>query len=284
MLNITQEVNDEIPYIIVCDESTKKGNNYSFFFGGAMIQEKYYNDINDKLRTFRDSLGLKEIKRSNIDETNAERYIKVLDYFFEFVYENKINVRVMFSDNEYLNKRAFSRNDITFNKFYYFFIRYAFNLFYLPTNIKLRIIFDELPDKKSVNDNFKNHLINHLSAETVPHQLSTVKINNESIHEVDSKKHLILQCCDVIMGLIDFFLNEYISKNYLDSKRSRGRAIVLERLLTHIYRSDPNFNLLITTPYLLGTKGCLIKYAHYLYKPKSRKLKKSLGFSYGLKK
>ena len=32
-------------YIIVCDESTKKGQNYSYFYGGAILKEAKYEKI-----------------------------------------------------------------------------------------------------------------------------------------------------------------------------------------------------------------------------------------------
>lgn len=262
----------EVPVVIVCDESTTKGNSYSFFYGGAMIKEEYYEEINNELDFLRNSLYLHELKRSNIDLSNADRYNIILNKFFDYVYENKINVRIMFTDNRLLAKNTFRKNDITFNKFYYFFIRYAFGLAYLPYDIKLRIIFDELPDKKIINDDFKNHLVENISNIDVPSQTSHVSIKKESIEEVDSRKHLILQCCDVIVGLIDFFVNEFISENYLISKRQKGRYIVLKRLLNLIDRTqDSSFDIFETTRGLLGRKNFLMKYAHYLYKPKKIK-------------
>lgn len=254
-------------YIIVCDESTKDGLFYSYFLGGAIVKEQDYEYINEELYRLKHMLVLKELKRTYIDASNADKYIKVLNLFFNFVCEGKIKVRVMFCNNNYLHHNHEKKEAATFNKFYYFFLRYSFALNYSPSDINLRIMFDELPDKKSVNDDFKQHLIENLNIKARFSTEHSVSLNLENIHEVDSRKHLVLQCVDVIVGILDYFCNSYISESYISSKKEMGRYMVMKYIFSFINEQNPLFEILETTPQLLSKKGWNLKYAHYLYKP-----------------
>lgn len=277
------ERNNQIEnYIIICDESTKYGLLFSFFFGGAIVKESDYEYLNDELYRLKHMLVLKEMKRNYIDITNADKYIQVLSLFFKFVKEEKIKVRIMFCDNNYLSSNILNKEDITFNKFYYFFLRFGFSLNYAKTDIRLRIMFDELPDKKSKNDDFKNHLIKNLNITPNFPVKHFVYLKHEDIQEVDSKKHMILQCVDVIVGLIDYFCNDYISINYISSKKEQGRFKVMKFIFDFIQNEFPDFNFFKTTYGLLSKRAWKLKYAHYLYKP-SKLIKpkyKSSDFTY----
>lgn len=266
-------------YVIVCDESEKFGKSYSFFYGGAIVKESDYDFINQDLELLRKKLVLKELKRTYIDSDNAHKYITVLERFFTFVSLGKIKVRVMFTDNSNLDKSKISnREDETFSKFYYLFIRYAFSLFYSNKTIDLRLIFDELPDKKSVNNNFKEHLVNNLTNTQVIGNKSRILLSMERIEEVDSKKHVILQCCDVIVGLMDYYLNSYVSDN-VSGKKEKGRIIVLRYILENIEKfMGKNFDRTSTTYGVLSNRGWQYPYAHFLYKPKVKKIKKKYNY------
>ena len=264
---IISEEQKKDTYVIVCDESTKDGLFYSYFLGGAIVKESDYDYINQELYRLKHMLVLSEMKRNRIDTSNAEKYMKVLGLFFNFIREGKIKVRVMFCNNNYLARSSKEKEDVTFNKFYYFFLKYSFALKYTPSDINLHIIFDELPDKKEKNDEFKKHLIENLNIEPQFPSHHSVSLQLENIQEVDSRKHIILQCVDVIVGLMDFFCNSYISENYLTSKKEKGRFKVLQYIFSFIHEQNPMFEILETTPNLLSKQGWDIKYAHYLYKP-----------------
>lgn len=255
-------------YVIVCDESTKHGKRYSYFYGGAMVKEKDYEFVNEELLRLKHILVLNEIKRNHISYDNADKYIEVLKKFFEFVRQDIIKVRIMFCKNIFLNNKQKEKSDCSFNKFYYFFLKFGFSLQYINQDISLRILFDVLPDNKEKNNTFKDHLVKKLNITPYYSNNHYVYLEKQNIEEVDSKKHLILQCVDVLTGIMDFFLNDYISYNYCDSKKSKGRYKVLNYILNNINDIDPSFNYLITTKSLLTKKSNYIKYAHYLYKPK----------------
>ena len=90
-------------YVIVCDESTRHGRNYSYFFGGALVKESEYQKINEVLKIYSESKGLGEVKRTKITLTNYRNYIELLDLFFTYVQSSKVKARVMFAKNEELD-------------------------------------------------------------------------------------------------------------------------------------------------------------------------------------
>ena len=250
-------------YIIVCDESTKHGYSYSYFYGGAIINEQKYTTISEKLELFKSHIGLNhELKRINIDPTNCNRYIEMLDFFFTFVKSGDIRIRIMFSANNNLEPIP-STQDNTFSKFYYLFIRHAFALPYAKENINLRLIFDALPEKPAHREIFKEYLVNNLTHIPNSDIKNDIMLSRQRIEEVDSKKHIILQCVDVIVGLIDFYLNDTEHNNISKSKRWYAKNKVLTVLLSYIEELHPNFDFYTTTRPIRGINAWLDKYKHF---------------------
>lgn len=258
-------------YIIVCDESTKKGSNYSYFYGGCIVAEDKYSDISEKLNLYKDHIGLNhELKRINIDATNANRYIAMLDFFFTFVKSGDIRVRVMFSPNQNLANIPANTDD-TFCTFYYLFIRHAFALPYAREDVDLRLIFDALPEKPIKRERFKTYLVSNLTHIPNDDVSNDVIIDRTRIEEVDSNKHIILQCADVIVGLIDFCLNDVHNSQQTKSKRWYAKNKVLGVLLSYIEDLHPNFEICVTTPPLRGINAWTDKYKHFVYKKTNKK-------------
>lgn len=258
-------------YVIVCDESTKHGQNYSYFYGGCIINEQKYDAISEKLELFKSHIGLNhELKRVNIDPTNANRYIQMLDFFFTFVKSGDIRVRVMFSDNKNLEEKPQSIDE-TFTTFYYLFIRHAFALPYAREDIDLRLIFDALPEKTERRIKFKNYLISNLTHIPNSDVKNDISLERDRIEEVDSKKHIILQCADVIVGLIDFCLNDKHNGQQTKSKRWFAKNSVLTVLLSYIEEMHPNFQLCVTTRPLRGFNAWNDKYKHFVFEKTKNK-------------
>ena len=249
-------------YIIICDESTKKGKNFSYFFGGAMIKEHEYQKFSDLINFQKSKFSLHELKRTKITEHNFKYYIQILELFFMFVKNNKIKVRIMYSPNEeLLTHQNYDQN--TFMKFYYTFIINAFSIFYANKGINLRLIFDELSETKQKCTIFKKSLINKIKNNNKPLN-NKVYISKNQIEEVDSKKHPILQCIDVITGCIDFLLND----NDNTSKRAQAKYKVASFIIGQIEEIKGSFDLLKTTMPIFSHKGWLDKYKHFVYKHK----------------
>ena len=253
-------------FVIVCDESRKKGPTYSYFFGGAMLLENKYEYITSILDDYKSKLGLHELKRTKITDKNYKDYIKVLELFFTFVRSGYIKIRIMFSPNDELLILPNAQNE-TYSKFYNIFIVNAFNIYYASEDIQLRLIFDDLPETKSQCTKFKQYLMQSINH--IPTKPNTTRafVKKESIEEVDSKKHTILQCIDVIVGLTDFILNT-TPKEILESKRAKARHEVWKKIFEFILEIDSKFNIKETTRPVFSHKAWQNKYSHFVYHKK----------------
>ena len=123
-------------------------------------------------------------------------------------------------------------------------------------------MFDELPDNKKTNSKFKAYLIRNLK--------SANKINNKIytgrrfVEEVDSKKHPVLQCIDVITGVIESHLNN----DGTTSKRQQAREKVYNFILEQVAEIHENFVVTETTSPIYSVNGFYDKYKHFVYKKK----------------
>lgn len=249
-------------YIIVCDESTRHGEKYSYFYGGAIVKENEYEKINGILKMYSESKQLGEVKRTKITLANCKNYVELLDLFFTFIQSGKIRARVMFSKNKELDVIP-SSLDETYCKFYYLFIRYAFSIFYAKKDLSLRLIFDDLPETKTACAKFKSYLVQNLNSISIVNS-NHVTLDAKDIEEVDSKKHIILQCMDVIMGLVDFALNS--KEEDFKTKRGQAKTFVWKYVASKILEIHPNFIIDETTKPLYSNKGWLDGYKHFVYK------------------
>lgn len=251
-------------YIIVCDESKRKGPFFSYFYGGAIVLEEKYEKISTIICDYKAKFGLNELKRTKITENNYKQYIEVLDLFFTFVKSGDVRVRVMFAPNDQLDRLPKEQN-ATYCKFYNTFIVNAFSIFYAGYDLKLRLIFDDLPETKNQCALFKNLLEKKINYETS--HINRVQVNHNRIEEVDSRKHVILQCVDVITGLIEFYVNTPLAE-IESSKRALAKKKVFCSIKKHIEEIHENFEFLDTTSPIWSTKGWKDSYKHFVYKKK----------------
>lgn len=246
--------------IIYCDESVKKGTFFSDFYGGVLVrstdQDRVINALSQRMTDL--NLGA-EIKWTKISEQYAQRYIDLMDTFFDFVEEGALKGRVKFTQNalKINNKRLTKeQQEHEFFILYYQFIKWGFGLQYATTiasPTRVRINFDELPDNKAKCTRFKEYIC------TIPHLKEYIGagiiIEPNDLYEVDSKNHVLLQCMDVVLGSMQFRLND-LHKAIPEGQRRRGkRTIAKEKVFKHISKRIrnvyPNFNIGVTT----GTKG-----------------------------
>lgn len=255
-------------YIIICDESNKQGSHYSYFFGGAIIEEKNYELITSILNSEKQKLALHEMKRIKITPKNYNDYKTILKIFFIFIKSGIIKVRIMFSPNDQLIRLPKSEDE-SYSKLYYTFIKNAFSLFYVNFDIKLRLIFDELPETKEKCNKFKAYLIKNLK---LSNKLNNkIFIGRKFIEEVNSEKHPVLQCIDVIMGVIENHLNPKPS-----SKRNEAKEKVFQFVFEQIQNIHESFCLTETTPPIYSQKGFHDQYKHFVYKKKTPDLSTKL--------
>ena len=72
-------------------------------------------------------------------------------------------------------------------------------------------------------------------------------VKKESIYEVDSKKHILMQCIDVVLGAMAFRLNDLHKEKPKGTMQRGKRTIAKEKLYKHINKkireTRTNFNI-----------------------------------------
>lgn len=263
-------------YLIYADESHRKGKYFSNFYGGALVDYTELEKISNELNAKKEELGLfQEVKWTKVTEQYLDKYLELINYFFEFVKSNKIKVRIMFRQNAQVPQNLTREHEEKeYFLLYYQFIKHAFGIDYCNPNEKdqviLKLYFDKLPDTKRKNKEFKGYIyaLNDFFC------INNVHIYNEDIAEVDSKNHVILQCMDVILGAMNFKLNNMDKEKMLGGNRRGKRTIAKEKLYRNILRNikviHPNFNIGIST----GWRGDFANnwidaYRHWCFKSKN---------------
>ena len=70
-------------YIIYSDESVSKGEYFSDFFGGALVTNTNFNEVNSALEAKKKELNLTgEIKWTKTSVAYLEKYKQMMDLFF----------------------------------------------------------------------------------------------------------------------------------------------------------------------------------------------------------
>ena len=261
-----------LEYIIYCDESSSKGSRFSDFYGGCIVKTSDVSSITAHLNSMKSQLNLHgELKWTKVSENYLDKYMKIIDCFFEYVYSGKIKVRIMFRDTNPENDAHYTvvRKNEKYFKLYYQFIKHAFGLaYYSDSPTKLRIYLDQLPDKKDECEKFKEYLRNLQNIDGFRH----IHILGDDIAEISSHNHVVLQCVDVILGAMYFRLN-HLHKHIPEGQKRRGkRTVAKERLYNHIYRHIneiyPHFNIGISTgPHGTTCPSRDLKYSHWKFVP-----------------
>lgn len=262
-------------FYIFCDESVKKDRLFSNFYGGALIEKSLHEGVNNLLVSKKQDLGLEdaELKWSQINAYRIISYCEMMDTFFELIKQNVVKLRIMFTDNRFIptNLNNIHREN-EYHILYYQFIKHAFGFKHLISDEKIDLEFflDWLPDKKEKNENFKKFIY---GLQYLPEFLeANLTIKMDSIYEVDSKKHILLQCLDVVLGAMAFRLNQHHKDKSSETGKRGKRTLAKEAVYKHIQKRiaelRPNFNIGIST----GTDGDLVNlfahpYRHWLFIP-----------------
>lgn len=270
-------------YFIWCDESDSKGRYYSNFYGGVLVESHHLSEVQKILgQVCRKLHFFDEIKWHKVSQHYVEKYSKAMDAFFKLIGSGKIKLRIMFTQNAFIATRLTDRhkND-EFFILYYHFIKHAFGFSYCnqtEEDIYIRLYFDLLPDKLEKRQRFKEY-IKGLQASRA-FQLNRLKIRKQDIAEVDSKRHLLLQLLDVVLGAICFRLNNK-HKDMPVGKRRRGkRTIAKEKLYKHINKKIrevvPGFNVGANTGIDSKADYRLHPYRHWNFKPSEYEIDSAL--------
>ena len=213
-------------YILYCDESSDKGRYFSNFYGGGLLRASDRQAIEAELDSVKKENGLKgEAKWTKISEYNEASYINFVDAVFSFVESGQLKLRIMFTQN--INRPQNLADYQIGNEYfqlYYQFIKHAFGLRYCnperARSVSLSLFLDDVPNTKEKLNSFKDYL-SSLSAYPV-FSRAKITIPKEEIVDVDSGKHVILQAVDVVLGAIQFRLND-LHKAKPEGAKRRGK-------------------------------------------------------------
>lgn len=261
-------------YFIWCDESVKKGPHYSNFYGGLLIKSEDLTFILNEFSKIREEIGVtEEIKWGKVDAVKLPAFISLVDLLFELIKQEKIKIRIMFRQSSDVPKGLSSeQRENEYFILYYQFIKHAFGLKHsnkFGNTIHLRLHFDEMPDTISKVQKFKSHIKGLERSKDF--QNANLKIRKEDIVEVDSKKHLPLQFLDVILGSMQFRLNNLHRALPYGQKRRGKRTVAKEQLYKHILAKicelKPRFNIGISTGRTKAQDDWEGPYRHWKFKP-----------------
>jgi len=272
-------------YTIYCDESANSGHRFSDFYGGALVRTKDMERISAVLAQKKLDLNLNaEVKWTKVSEGYLEKYVELVNSFFNHVERNEIKLRIMFTSNLFIPKGL--KAEHVENKFfilYYQFIKHAFGLQFANSHdgqAKVQILLDKLPDTREKSTQFKKYL----EALSLNPQMKGNGIHflSDQIAEVVSHEHPILQCLDIVLGSMNFRLNDLHLQKPVGAFRRGKRTIAKEKLYKLINKRIcsiyPNFNVGITT----GLRGDHANrwrdpYRHWVFVPKDRELDPNVG-------
>jgi hypothetical protein len=268
-------------YIIWCDESIKKGEFYSNFYGGALVRSVDLEEVIEKLETKKQELHLfNEVKWNKITWAYKDKYVDLLDEFFDLVEKQLVKIRIMFTNNSIVPTCLTKQQlDNEFFLLYYQFVKHAFGITTCmhAENTKLRINFDKIPDSKEKACEFKDYIFKL----NMIFNKKNVYLERDGISEVDSHNHVVLQCLDIVLGSMSFRLN----KKHLDkpegerirAKKTRAKEYVykfINKRIQGLYLKY-TFNIGISTgfdipPYEVHTARWQMPYRHWRFMPNNR--------------
>lgn len=198
-------------YIIYSDESVSKGELFSDFFGGALVTNRNFNEVDAALGAKKLELNLTgEIKWTKVSVAYLAKYKQMMDLFFSFVKQNKVKLRIMFQESGHSYDPLHQDQIVNhYHLLYYQFIKHAFGLrcHDAPAGemVYLKLYFDKMPVSIQESDAFKAHIA--YLQNLWQFRKARIVIRPDDIAEIDSHKHCIQQCMDIVLGAIAFRLN-----------------------------------------------------------------------------
>lgn len=234
---------------------------------GALVEVSDIPAIEKALNDKKEELNLKgEIKWTKVTGNYLTKYIDMINLFFSFIKSGKIKFRVMFAQNAYVTQGLSKEHtDNEYSILYYYFLKNSFGLkFSNPTPFKNKINFsfylDDLPCSESQKTALKRSLLRY------NYELKQSNIEITEIAEIDSKKHVIQQCMDIVLGAMNFRLNDLNKIKDEETGKRSNRTIAKDKLYKVIYANitdiRPRFNVGINT----GIDGDNSNYWKHLYR------------------
>ena len=225
-------------FIIYSDESVSKGELFSDFFGGALVTNRNFNEVNGALEAKKLELNLTgEIKWTKVSVAYLEKYKQMMDLFFSFVKQNKVKLRIMFQESGHSYDPLHQDQIVNrYHLLYYQFIKHAFGLRShdgpAGETVYLKLFFDKMPVSIQESDAFKAHIA--YLQNLWQFRKARIVIRPDDIAEIDSHKHCIQQCMDIVLGSMAFRLNNKHLVIPPGAKEPGHKTKAKEALFNHI--------------------------------------------------
>jgi len=271
--------------VIYCDESLEKGRYFSHFYGGALVLASDRQEVERRLNALKAAHNLHgELKWTKITANYADKYIAFVDEIFDLLQEGLLRMRVMFTQNA---NRALGLSDEQIQNqyflLYYQLIKHAFGLMHCGEDgchSMVTLYLDDVPDSFENLSRFKKYVASLSDFPLFVEQ--RVTIPESEITDVRSHDHVILQALDVVMGAMQFRLNDkHLDKpagKFRRAKRTVAKERVYKRINARIREIYPGFNIGVNT----GTGGDLTQrwhhaYRHWLFVPSHHENVRGIG-------
>jgi hypothetical protein len=200
-------------YELCADEAWTHGSvprlRYWCFFGGIFGAEADLWRLEVALqKIIHEKRHRIEIKWSNVSPVTVPIYELLIDEFFEHLRTREIRYRQIFLDRKYVYVPEKSGNrlsdlDVQY-RVYYQFLKHHFGLQYLP---RAEGTFDTVFFRLDRHSSQQHTEELKAFAEKLPSFLGRTDLDFQ-VSFVDSKKHLRLQICDVLMGAAGSYGNK----------------------------------------------------------------------------
>lgn len=261
-------------YVIYTDESSQTGRLFANFYGGALIRSEDLDYVREVLQAQADRMGLgAEIKWKKVSEGYLDRYLAMMDAFFDLVSGDMVKMRIMFTPAGAQPPRTAYHRAHRYHLLYYQFFKYAFGLRHCNPERgerSLRLYVDRLPDSPQKNAVFKSHLLTLQACKE--YRAGRVCIPQDQVAEVNSHEHLPLQCVDVVLGAMQFGLNESLRNGGEPGRKTLAKSRLYEHICTRIRQIHPEFVLGETTARTCDGDRWQHPYRHWLFRPQHKRM------------
>ena len=265
--------------IIYCDESAQNGKFYGNFFGGALVESGNLNLIQEILERKKEELHFAgEVKWVKVSAgPYCEKYISFVNTIFDLIQQNLLKIRIMFRQKIYIPiGLTKEQRDNEYFLLYFQFLKHAFGVGYANESedkIYLRILMDQLPDTRERADKFKDFIYRLQYSEEFLN--AKICIRKRDIGEVISHDHVILQALDIILGAMNFRLNDLYKEKPLGQKKRGKKTLAKEKVYKVIYNRiseiKPRFNIGVNTGGS-GRERWEMPYRHWNFIPKNHEV------------
>lgn len=204
---------------------------YHCFFGGIMASSKTMIDLEENIRQLKKEYDFRrEIKWTHVSRRDELFFIKLIEIFRDMMLDPAYDLkyRQLFLDRAISYKGEPSTTLEAQYKVYYQFIKHSFGLQYIdfPLNLIINLDTHSSHVHKSRLREFSDRLPTILNKE------NRLKL---SLHFIESRKSLVLQLCDLLMGAAGYYGNNLYNLKQENQKRISQNQSVKKAIGKTVY-------------------------------------------------